>query len=268
MKSKRSIIKIFAAVAFAGTIVVNFLANILPINGITTAEVSDRYFNLFAPAGITFSIWGLIYTLLTIYVLYQFGLFQKNHNNEREALFEKIGPYFIATSLANILWIFAWHYLLISVTIIFMVIILISLIRIANLIREYNLTPRERFFIQIPFSVYFGWITVATIANVTAFLVGIGWNGFGIPDHIWTTLILFVGAFIGILRMLNDREVAYGLVFVWAYSGILLRHTSPDGFNSQYSDVIVAAIACIILFFVTLGYIIYPSVVRSKKMGF
>jgi hypothetical protein len=103
-----------------------------------------------------------------------------------------------------------------------------------------------------PFSVYFGWITVAAIANITVFLVSIGWNGFGVADYVWTSVIVLVGAVIGILRMRKDRNVVYGLVLVWAYLGILLKHVSSDGFGGQYPSIIATVIACLIalVFFV------------------
>ena len=106
----------------------------------------------------------------------------------------------------------------------------------------------EKLFIWAPFSVYFGWITVAAIANITVFLVSIGWNGFGISDFIWTSIILLVGALIGILRMSRDKNIAYGLVLVWAYLGILLKHVSTSGFGGQYPSIIATVILCLVLF--------------------
>lgn len=104
-----------------------------------------------------------------------------------------------------------------------------------------------------PFSVYFGWITVAAIANITVFLVSIGWNGFGIADDVWTSSILLVGALIGILRMCKDKNIAYGMVLVWAYLEILLKHVSSAGFGGQYPSVIVTAIICLTLFIFFIG---------------
>jgi hypothetical protein len=245
---KSVILKIVAGLGYAGMITVNALANILPINNITTGEVSDSYPNLFAPAGITFSIWGLIYLLLGAYTLYQFGFFQKDKGKSKRKLFEKINVYFILSSVANILWIFTWHYRLIGLTVILMIVILVSLIKIADIVNKEKFEQKEKFFVVVPFSVYFGWITVATIANITVFLVSIGWNGFGIAENIWMIIILLIGTGIGIARMYKDRNIVYGSVFVWAYLGILIRHTSPDGFGWQHYGVIFTVIACIFLF--------------------
>jgi hypothetical protein len=252
---KAIFVKISAAIAYLAVIIVNFLANALPINNVTTGAVSDSYSNLFAPAGLTFSIWGLIYILLGLYILYQFGIFQKG--KIRNKLFYKINIYFIISSIANISWIFSWHYNLIWLTLVFMIVILYSLIKIADIIRKEKLSSKEYFFISLPFSIYFGWITVATIANVTAFLVSINWNGFGISNQTWTILIILIGALIGILRMLKDRNIAYGLVFVWAYLGIWIKHTSV--FNNQYSGVIITAISCIVLFLASVVFLLYKK---------
>lgn len=259
------IVNIFAAILYCGVLVVNYLANAMPINGLTTGEVSDKYFNLFAPAGITFSIWGVIYLLLGLYVLYQFNVF-KNVNNE---LVNKINIYFIVTSIANILWIISWHYLFIGVSVILMLIILVNLILIINTLYVYKkkkkLSSQEYFLLNLPFSVYFGWITVATIANITAFLVSINWNGFGVVDQIWMVIILLVGAIIGTLTVLKYKDVAYMLVFIWAYAGILLRHISADGFNSQYVLVIMTIIVSITLFVLIVGFLLRRKFLIDKE---
>lgn len=246
------ITRIFALLAYIAMIVVNFLATSLPINNRGTGEISDAYSNLFAPAGITFSIWGLIYLLLAIYVIYQF-------KSKNDSLLKKINILFIITSIANILWIFAWHYDYIGLSLALMLVLLIGLIKIADTLRSNELTAEEKKFISIPFSVYFGWITVATIANVTVFLVSINWGGFGIAEFIWTSIILLIGATIGILRMNKDKSVAYGLVLVWAYLGILLKHLSNDGFAGQYTVVITTVIICLALFTLSLGRLLIKN---------
>ena len=241
---KNTFIKILTLGTYVAMIAVNFLANSLPINNRSTGDISDAYPNLFAPAGFAFSIWGLIYVLLFGYVLYQF----LKKDEKIEELFKKINPLFIATSLANISWIFAWHYDFIGLSVIIMAALLFLLIRIADSLRNEKLIAWEKWFIRAPFSVYFGWITVATIANITVFLVSIGWNGFGIADFVWTSSILLIGAPIGILRMQKDKNIAYGLVLIWAYSGILIKHLSTSGFNGQYPSIIITVILCLVLF--------------------
>jgi len=249
-------IKILAGVAYIAMVIVNFLANSLPINNRSTGAISDAYPNLFAPAGLTFSIWGLIYLLLAGYVLYQFI---SESSKKKEALLKKINILFIATSIANISWIFAWHYDFIGLSLLIMAILLILLIKIADILRVEKMTSLEKLFISTPFSVYFGWITVATIANITVFLVSMGWNVFGIADFVWTSIVLLVGTLIGILRMLKDKNIAYGLVLIWAYLGILFKHISASGFNKQYPSVIITGIVCLVLFGFFVGRLIYKN---------
>ncbi|MFA7252545.1 MAG: tryptophan-rich sensory protein [Candidatus Paceibacterota bacterium] len=249
---KNILIKIIAGGAYIAMIVVNFLANALPINNRSTGEISDAYPNLFAPAGITFSIWGLIYLLLAGYVLYQFV----NKEQKIADLIKKINPFFILTSLANVCWIFAWHYDYIGLSVLIMIVLLVSLIKIADILRVENFTPSQKVFIRLPFSVYFGWITVAAIANISVYLVSLGWQGFGLADFVWTSIILLVGALIGILRMNKDKDIAYGLVLIWAYLGILLKHVSVSGFDGKYASITITTIICLIAFiyFVIFNY--------------
>jgi hypothetical protein len=241
---KNLTLKIIAGVVYIAMVAVNFMANSLPINNRFTGDISDAYPNLFAPVGATFSIWGLIYLLLAGFVVYQFT----NKDQKTERLLEKINPLFIVSSLANISWIFAWHYDYIGLSVLIMAVLLISLIGIADILRREHFTSQQKLFIWAPFSIYFGWITVATIANITVFLVGIGWEGFGIADFVWTSIILLVGTLIGVLRMIKDKNVAYGLVLIWAYLGILLKHLSSDGFDGQYQSIIITVILCLLVF--------------------
>lgn len=236
--------KIMVLVSYVAMVAVNFMANALPINNRSTGEISDAYSNLFAPIGATFAIWGLIYFLLGGYVLFQFT----KSGLGMQAIFKKVNPFFMVSSLANILWVLAWHYDFIGISLLIMAVILISLIKIADILRSERLESWNRLWISAPFSIYFGWITVASIANATVFLVSISWNGFGIADFIWTSAILLVGALIGILRMRKDKNVLYGLVLIWAYLGILAKHLSVNGFAGEYPNIITTVVACLIVF--------------------
>ncbi|MFW6231115.1 MAG: tryptophan-rich sensory protein [Nanoarchaeota archaeon] len=259
---KNSSIKILAGLAYIAMVVVNFLANSLPINGRSTGAISDAYPNLFAPAGLTFSIWGLIYLLLAGYVLYQF--IAKN-SKKKEALLKRINILFVATSAANISWIFAWHYDFIGLSVLIMTILLVLLIRVADILRVEKLKSLETLCISTPFSIYFGWITVAAVANITVFLVSIRWNGFGIAEVVWTSVVLLVGTVIGTLRMLKDKNIAYGLVLIWAYLGILIKHISVSGFDKQYPSVIITVIVCLVLFGSFVGRLIYQKHSTAKQ---
>jgi hypothetical protein len=235
------ILKVLTLVAYVAMVTINYLAVLLPLGGRSTGQISDNYPNFFAPAGYAFSIWGLIYTLLGIYVIYQFWC-------KDEKLIKKVSSIFMINALLNASWIFAWHYDLIWLSLIIMGGLLVTLIKIADIFRSSSLTLKDRWLVRLPFSIYFGWITVATIANVTIFLVYLGWNGFGLTEAFWTVILLLVGALIGSWRMLQDRVVPYGLVLIWAYGAILFKHLSASEFAGQYPSIIWTVVLCLIVF--------------------
>ncbi len=232
---------------------INAGANLLPINGVSTAQVSDTYPNLFAPAGVTFAIWGIIYLLLGFYSLYQLFTDQKTSK-----VLLPINTFFIITSIVNSIWIFAWHHYIIWLTVILILIMLFSLIRIADLINTLPLSRKERRITKSSFGIYFGWITIATIANITTLLVSIQWNRLGISDSTWTIVVLFTGVIIASLRTVKDSNIAYWVVPVWAYLGILIKHTSISGFNYKYPQIIIGLIICI-------GVQIFTNLLLVKK---
>jgi len=246
------ILKTFNVLSFILMVTVNALANILPINGITTGGVSDLYPNLFAPAGVTFAIWGLIYLLLAIFVIYQLGLFK---GYDTKAIVKLIGGYFIISSLSNTAWIFSWQYKIIPLSMILMLVILGCLIRINININSIELTSKEKLFVKLPFSVYFGWITVATIANATTTLVSLGWNGWGLSEQIWTIAIISIGLIIGMATALKNKDIPYGIVIFWAYLGILIKHISSSGFSGEYTSIISTLIIYLFVIFICLLYI-------------
>lgn len=233
----------FALVGFVVMLVMNALANILPINGMNTGQISDKYFNLFAPAPITFAIWGLIYLLLGAYSIYQLKIV--HDLSVRQNLMDDIAVLYGVSSFANALWILAWHYEQFFLSIVLIVIVLICLIIINNEIKYGSLRGWDHILIKAPFGIYFGWISVATIANITTYLVSIGFNGFGLSDSVWMMLVLVVSLVIGIVTMVAYKNLFYGAVFLWAYAGILLKHVVD--FNQKYTMIMVASILCFVL---------------------
>lgn len=240
-------IKIIVTTTFLLMIAVNVLANIIRINGMTTGQVSDSYPNLFAPAAFTFAIWGLIYLLLAGYAVYQLGMIREDAWTAGRHLLKKVSVNFSVSSLANTAWVFSWHYQMIPLSMVFMAVILVCLIKINQITAEARLIGREYFFIRLPFSIYFGWITVATIANATVLLVSLGWHGYGLPEPVWAAVMIAAGFLIGTAAMLKNKDKAYGLVLIWAFFGILMKHIRPDGFDGQYPIVIIASGICIAL---------------------
>jgi len=251
MSKRNTLVKWLVVITYLAMVLVNALANLLPLNGVTTGQVSEMYPNLFAPAPITFSIWGVIYLLLACFTVYQ--IFSRSN----ASLLNKVGLYFSLSSLLNLLWVFAWHYDAILLSMVLMVLLLLCLIMINSIIGREELSTKEKFFIKLPFSIYFGWITVATIANATTLLVSWKWRGFGLEESTWAILIILVGMLIGLITTIRKKDIAYGLVIVWAYIGILIKHMSPKWFAGQYIGVIYTVIACIVLLLVGIIYIIF-----------
>lgn len=264
-EERHTSIKFIVLVAYVAMVVVNILASTLPINGVTPGQVSDSYPNLFAPAGFTFSIWALIYVLLGGYALYQMGAF-RGYETPNEDFLNRVGVLFVASSVFNIGWIFSWHYRQIFLALIFITAILVCLIMAAQTIDREELSQREKVYVRLPFGVYFGWLTVATIANATVWLVSIGWKGLGLSPVTWTVLILLVGMVIGVLTLLRFKCTAYGLVLMWAYFGILMKHlmAAPKGFAGHYPLIIMTIGICLVVFFGAIVYIL-PSQVESLR---
>ncbi len=236
--------QILTVIATIATITINGLANALPLNGLNTGEISDRFQVYFTPAGYVFSIWGVIYLALIAYTIFQALPAQR----ENEAL-RAIAPWYWLGSAANSAWIFLWHYELFAWTVPVMLILLASLIAIYLRldIGRREVSARMRWLVHLPFSIYLGWITVATIANVTAVLWWAGWDGFGIRSEVWTAIVLAAAVIIATLMALTRRDVAYELVLVWAFVGIAARHPNVPLVTSSAiaAAVIVAVLAAL-----------------------
>lgn len=224
MKSRLLSLSILNLIGFLGTVIVNGLANALPLNNRTTGELSDQYPNLFVPAGLTFSIWGVIYILLAIFVIYGLIVAIKK-NTQKSSFIENIGILFFISCLANIGWIFAWHYEVLPLSLILMLVLLGSLITIYLRLHigRSDSIQSEKYLVHLPFSVYLGWITIATIANVTALLVDVNWNAFGLGEQFWAVAVIIVGIAIAISVLFTRRDIYYCLVVGWALLGILLK---------------------------------------------
>ena len=249
----KRILQISNFLAVVLTIVVNSLANILPINGKNTGQLSDNIPNLFVPSGITFAIWGVIYLLLILFAIYQARDFFKKEKIEMPYL-TKITPFFILASAANIIWIFLWHYEKVALSLIAMLILLISLIAIYIKLNvgQQQIPLKEKMFIHVPFSVYLGWITVATIANITAWLVTIDWDGFGISDVIWTIVVLCVATLLTLIILYKRKDIAYSLVIIWALLGIVIKRM-----QDQTEIATTATIGIVIIIIAIIGIFIF-----------
>jgi len=239
---------------FAATFI-NIVAEIIPLNGITTAQISDSLPNLFVPAGLTFSIWGVIYILTGLFAVYQFRGYAAD-------LVRKISYWFVIGSAANFAWIILWHYLVIPVSLVAMLVLFLSLMIIYLRLGHYNSFSKENLIMRVPFSVYLGWITVATIANVTALLVSVSWDAFGIPQSIWAILVIAVAIIICLAVLFTRKDIPYSLVIDWALLGILLKRIGDELSVAATSaiGVIVISIAILLVWFMS-----WRGKPRSKK---
>ncbi len=234
-------LKILNAFALAVTIVVNYLSNTGFFNGKTIADVSDKYVNYFTPAGFTFAIWGLIYLGLIAFIIYTFSKNVKDH------VITRTGWWFIISCIANCSWIVAWlyDYTGLSVFIIFIQLICLVAIILNNYIGTRSASLSERAFVWIPFSLYCGWLTVALIADVAAYLTKINWKGFGIPEATWCMLMIFVAGALHIYVAWKRRLYWFSLVGVWALIGI--ASANEDVSNIKNTALTVAIIIFIVI---------------------
>lgn len=224
MKSKSiDMIRYANILLFIVMIVMNYLANALPLNNKTTGQLSDSFPNLFVPAGVTFSIWGIIYLLLLAFCIVQFTA-------SNQVVVSQIGWLFGLSCLFNALWIVTWHYGKMPLSVMVMVGLLVSLIFI-------NIAIREMPFglVKAAFGVYLGWICIATIANVTALLVHYNWNGLGISEETWTIVMIAIGTIIVAATLWRLSNPFIGLSVVWAFAGIMIKR------QDDYRTIFIAA---------------------------
>jgi benzodiazapine receptor len=208
-------------VVFVVIVAVNSLAGSTTLlNGKTSGEISDQYSTLVTPAGYTFSIWSIIYTLLLIFAAYQ-----ALPRNREKSFLHQVGFLFILSGFMNVLWLFLWHYELITFSVVLMFALLATLIAIYLRldIGRADVSLVEKICVHLPFSVYLGWITVASIANVAVALTAVGWDGGGIDPLTWAVLVIVVALLITLAVIATRKDAAYGLVIVWALAGIMVK---------------------------------------------
>jgi hypothetical protein len=237
---------------FGLVLTMNALANILPINGYNTGQVSAFYPNYFVPAGFTFGIWGIIYLLLMGYVICSLLSPLPSFPENARRLVVKTSPYFLVTCILNASWIVAWHYLYLGLSLFIMLAFLVTLILLYLAINKskFELRPFYRFWIYHPFVVYLGWISVATIANVTALFVGIGWQGEPFAATTWSIVLISIALLLGVILVGVKKEPAYGFVLGWAFFGIYssqLKDAPMVGYTAAVASSFILALTITIL---------------------
>ena len=202
---------------------VNILASALPLNGQNTGEISDRFQVYFVPAGYVFAIWFVIFVGWVAFAIYQFQPAQKESPRLR-----RLGYIFAVSNLFNAAWLFAWHYNFFGLSVLIML-VLLGLLIVSYLRLDVNrvaVSRAERWSVDISFSIYLGWITVATVANITSWLYFVEWNGFGISAPIWAVIMIVVASVLGILMTITRRDSAYLLVLAWSFVGIAVKQAA------------------------------------------
>jgi len=254
MSSRNWLIRVLNIVVFTVTVGVNSLAGATTLlNGKTSGQVSDAYPTLITPAGFTFSIWSIIYILLGVFVVYQ-----ALPRNEGKPFLDRISFLFVLSGLLNVSWLFLWHYGLITYSVILMFGLLLSLIAIYLRLNigKADVSLREKVCVHLPFSVYMGWITVASIANVAVALTFVNWDAAGIDPAIWALLVIAVALLITLAVIATRKDIGYSLVIIWALSGIMVKQSSNQ-------TVLWTTSVSIVVILITLAAMVVVS--RIKK---
>lgn len=288
MKSESSVRRaagtaaLLSILAFTAMVAVSGLASALPLNGVNTGQLSDELPNLFVPAGIIFSVWGLIYLLLAGYVAAAARETFRSVSGGPRAWTGRDGALFILNAAANSAWILAWHWRLVGTSLVIMLVILGTLVALERdserklgsggilekgTGKEPGSIRLRRFLLTVPLRVYLGWICVATIANVTALLVKTRWDGFGLDPRIWTVAVILAGLAVALGFAIWKRQIAAPLVVVWAYAGIVLKRVSTDSDYSAPVWIAAGLAALVILASLVRVRIACPLFGRSKTSG-
>ena len=250
--SKDTTRQIANALSVVIALTVNILASTLPLNGQNTGEISDRFPVYFVPAGYVFAIWSIIFIGWIAFAIYQFQPAQKE--NPR---LQNLGYVFAISGLFNATWLVCWHYNWLGLSVLVMLTLLVLLI-VSYLKLNVGLTPvntAERWNVDVPFSIYLGWISVATVANISSWLYFVNWNGFGIAPQAWAVVMIAIASVLGLLMTITRRDSGYVFVLAWAFAGIAVKHAGvPLVANAAWGGAVLA-----------LGLAIYSIIARRRK---
>lgn len=253
----KRILQISNGIVFVITIIINYLSNTSTINNTTIGEVSRNLNSLFTPAGYAFAIWGFIYLLLLGFIIYQGrSLFVKVRNDD---FVLKIGWWFVISCLANSAWVFFWLYGYTGLSCVFIFLLLFSLLKIVmnNAMELWDAPISVIVFLWWPFVFYSGWVTVASIANVSSYLTKIEWSGFGMSDEAWTIFMIIIALIINLIVTWTRNMREFALVGAWALIAIAVAN-----YNQEVSIAYVAGIAA---FFLIISSLLHGYLNRSTN---
>lgn len=247
VRMKRTL-QIANVVALVATIIFNYLSNTGIFDGKTIGDVSDQYHTSITPAGYAFSIWGLIYLLLFAFVIYTGRSLFKPGKNEAVGIIERIGWWFVLSCLANCAWIVVWLNGWSGLSVVILAIAMISLIKILTETLDFAGTPAKKWFINVPFQIYAGWMSVALIVATAAWLGKIGWDGWGISGEIWTVILIAVATVIHLLMTWRKDSPIFALVGTWAFVAIAHANTDTSSKIYYFAMICAAVLLCSSLF--------------------
>lgn len=220
MKKTNALYSIINFTSIIAVIIVNGLANSLPINGIQTGEVSRKFETLFTPTGFTFSIWGIIYVGLLFFGFYGCKFYRK----ATISIVYKLKQSILTANILNISWILLWHHILIGPSVMVMLLLLFNLLFINLTIHTFRHKVKNKsqyfWFVRLPYGIYLGWILVATIANISIYLTYIQWSGFGLLPQFWLAVVLITGCAISLFMFLKYRIIGLSIAVIWGYFGV------------------------------------------------
>ncbi|MBC3539101.1 hypothetical protein ACFSC6_20635 [Rufibacter sediminis] len=236
-------------------------------NNQTIGDVSDKYPALFTPAGLTFSIWGVIYLALTAFCIYHLiKAYKEPAEHEANRDLQKAGYLFMLNNLATGAWTLAWvhEWLVVSGLLIFIQLATLLVIHLRLGIFNNGRSAASRWFTQVPLSLYFGWIIIASVANVSSVLVGLEWNGLGLTAGLWTTIMIIVATIIVAFVVFSRTNPVVGLVGIWALYGIILKH---QGLGAEESpQLITTAWICLAVLALTVVFVFFRNATRKNRL--
>ncbi|PKK37930.1 hypothetical protein BWI96_02225 [Siphonobacter sp. SORGH_AS_0500] len=255
-------LQVLNLLTFLVTIAANWAAVSLPLNNKTTKQLSDQYPNLFTPAGLTFSVWSVIYLSLGLFIIYQLkGLFNHQPHEYVQQVVARASGWLIAANLLNASWIIAWHYEYVSLSVAIMLGLLVSLLVLLSKMFEVSSIETswwQRFVVRTPFGLYAGWISIATITNIAAWLVDMNWNQLGLSEETWAVIMIITGTILAQIVLFTYRSVAYGLVVIWALIGIILqRYQAPE----PNMTIVYVSEICILVLTISVVLIAFTNLV-------
>jgi len=254
MKKTRGL-AVLNVIAFIIQLLMTYMVQFKMLGNKTVGEISDDYANLFTPADFTFAVWGIIYTCLGIFCVYHIVMaYKRNAKHPANKDLHRIDLLFIITNLASAAWLVAWTYSELLLSVLLILVQLVALITVHSRLHIHspNRTPSGKLATELPLSMYFGWITVATIANIASWLVAEGWDGWNVPASTWTMIMLIITIGLGIIMVIIRRVIVFGLVIMWGLYGILTNLQQQDGktydmlITTCWSGIAILGLCCII----------------------